>query len=151
MSLTYKILQEDTICNCIDGALPDAFTLFGLKINNDRLKKADFRSKWEKGTKPADGDCKNTCSKKGVSLSVIKDGEKDNVISIFKSLFPLAPGYKPNFSIIKLSENSGSVKSTPSRLNPYHYDLYKSDQFDVDHITVVEIIPLHTDVQSTEA
>ncbi|HEY4196062.1 MAG TPA: hypothetical protein VGM63_11035 [Mucilaginibacter sp.] len=117
-----------------------------MKINYDRLKKTDFKSKWEKGQRPTDGDCKSTCSKKGVSLSIIKDGEKDKVVKIFKSLFPIAPGYKPNFSIIRLAEKSGAVKSTPSRMNPYHYDLYKSDEFDVNQVSVVEIIPLHSDV-----
>lgn len=146
MSLTYKILQEDTICNCIEGASPDGSTLFGLKINKDHLRDADFKSKWEKGTRPSDRDCRNTCSKKGVSLSIIKDGEKDNVVNIFKSLFPLSPGYKPNFSIVQLSETSGAVKSTPSKLNVYHHDLYKSDQFNVAHINVIEIISLHSDV-----
>lgn len=139
--MTFNNLSEHANCKCLDGAFSDNISKFALKTNKPSLN--DFKTKWENGQTDA-SNCKEICGKKGKSLSIIKENDSNllDVLSIFKSLFPLAPKYKPHCTIITLGENSGLIKSTPSQNNKYHHDFYKCDDFEIESINYIESIPL---------
>jgi hypothetical protein len=144
--MTFENLNKDSACNCLDGAAEDLTSTFGLKTNTNVLKESSFKSKWEKGDIPEGNDCKVICSKKGLSLSYWDEESKDKVTAIFKQLFPITPQYKPFLSVIKLKNGAGKVKHTPSNKNPFHYDLYKSDSFDLNSVTHINSISLADNV-----
>lgn len=134
MLMNFTSLLQDTICDCLTDAYIDNTTRFAIKTNKNVLREADFRSYWEKGRR-LENVCADICSLKGQSINVLNNDEDyAQTIEIFKSLFPLAPGYRPHCTVITLGENSGLVKSTPLQENPLHYDFFKSDQFILDMV-----------------
>lgn len=151
-SMTFEKLHQDSSCNCIEvNCFEDAQSHWGIKTNKDILREADFRSKHEKG-QIEEGkayNCGELCSLKGVSMSIVKNQEqdhKDNVLKIYKQLFPSAPRYKPYLSIIKFKEGSGVIKFTPLEINPLHHDFYKCDSFVHSEVELVESISLADNV-----
>lgn len=138
--MNFTNLHQDTICDCLTNAYIDNTTRFAIKTNKNFLRDADFRSYWEKG-KRAEKVCEDICSLKGQSVNILNNEEDyTKTIEVFKSLFPLAPGYRPHCTIITLGENSGMIKSTPLPINPLHYDFYKSDEF------TLEMIQFHSSI-----
>jgi len=90
---------------------------FAIKTMKTELRIQDFNSYWEKGKRPNSNKCEEICSLKGISLSIFNDETKDAVLDIFRSLFPLAPKYKPFLSAVKFYDQSGLVKSTKDFIN----------------------------------
>lgn len=96
-------------------------------------------------------DCNDICYHKGQSLSVVKSKlDLENTINIYKNLFPFSPSYKTHCAVITLNQNSGMVKSTPIDINPLHYDFYKNEDFNIEKVTIHQIISL-SDVWSKKA
>lgn len=138
-----NILSEHN-CNCLENASEDNSSNFAMKIMKENIRSQDFSSYWEKGKRPnGNNNCDEVCSYKGVSISIFNDDTKEDVINIYKELFPLAPKYKPYLSIVKFYESSGVVKHTPNDENAHHYDFYKSDNFDFTKVDILEIKELH--------
>ncbi|MHA8056468.1 hypothetical protein VR611_11010 [Aquirufa nivalisilvae] len=142
--MEFKNIQEDNNCDCITNAYQDNESTYALKTMKDFIRIQDFNSYWDKGKRPVNiNDCEEVCSLKGVSVSILNESTKEDVISIYRELFPLAPKYKPYFGIVKFYESSGVVKHTPNDGNIHHYDFYKSDTFDFAKVNVIQIIELH--------
>lgn len=141
--MTFENLSEQADCNCLEGAVENHTSKFVIKTNRPSLILNDFKTKWEKGDTNVD-TCQKKCGKKGNSMSKIheEDTNLEDVISIYKILFPFSPSYKPYCTVFKLGENSGVVKSTPSNRNNYHHDFYKCDEFQLDSINYIESISL---------
>ena len=141
--MNFKILDADTNCDCTKDAVIDNSSRFALKMNQDVMKEKDFKTYWEKGRRPENMNCEEICSHKGQSLTIVNNElDLSKTISVYKKLFPFSPSYKTHCAIITLNENSGVVKSTPIEINPLHYDFYKSDEFSINKITTLQIIPL---------
>jgi hypothetical protein len=141
--MEFKNLNEGTVCTCIKDAKEDYQSNFALKTMKTELRIQDFSSYWERGKRPSSNQCEEICSLKGVSVSIFNDETKEAVIEIFKSLFPLAPKYKPFLSVVKFYDKSGLVKHTPIELNQYHFDFYKSDNFDFAKVELINVNELH--------
>ncbi|MEI7526860.1 MAG: hypothetical protein WCJ95_21105 [Mariniphaga sp.] len=134
-----KILSEHN-CDCLDKAIEDNTSHFAIKTMKENLRVQDFHSYWEKGKRPDDNrNCEKICSFKGVSISIFNDSTKDEVATIYKELFPLAPKYKPYLNVVKFYDSSGVVKHTPNDGNIHHYDFYKSDTFDFLIVDVIQV------------
>lgn len=144
--MTFEDLHKDISCDCIADASQDFESTFGLKTNKDHLREVDFNSHWEKGKKPSSSDCREVCSYKGKSISLIVNDNANAVLQIFQSLFTLSPGYKPYFTIIKFGEDTGLVKATPDTVNPYHFDFYKCDNFQFSNIEQISSVPISENV-----
>lgn len=144
MSMKFKNILSEHDCDCLDKAIEDNTSHFAIKTMKENLRFQDFQSYWEKGKRPDDNsNCEKVCSLKGVSISIFNDNTKDEVVSIYKELFPLAPKYKPYLNVVKFYDSSGVVKHTPNDLNIHHYDFYKSDTFDYLNVYLVQINELH--------
>lgn len=131
-------------CDCLDKAVKDNSSIFAMKTMKENMRVQDFSSYWEKGKRPEDSNnCDEVCSYKGVSISIFNDNTKEEVVNVYRELFPLAPKYKPYLSIVKFYDLSGIVKHTPNEGNNHHYDFYKSDTFDFTKVDVIKINELH--------
>lgn len=142
--MEFENILSDHNCKCLNKAYEDNTSTFAIKTQKNFLRVQDFYSYWEKGKRPEDINvCDELCSYKGVSVSIFNDTTKEDVIDIYKELFPLAPKNKPFVSIIKFYESSGLVKSTPNERNINHFDFYKSDEFDFTKISLIQVNELH--------
>lgn len=136
--MTFTNLNNGTDCDCLSETFEDYKTQFALKINKNNLRNVDFKTYWEKG-RTNFNSCKEACSLKSKSISIVKtEKDIDNTLSIYKSLFPISPKYKPYCAILTFKEKSGKIKLTPSKNNPLHCDFYKSDIFTKDLVEVVD-------------
>ena len=144
MKMEFKSILSEHNCDCLDKAIEDNTSNFAMKTRKANLRVQDFNSYWEKGKRPENyNNCDEVCSYKGVSISIFNDITKDDVVNIYKELFPLAPKYKPYLSVIKFYDSSGVVKHTPNEGNTNHYDFYKSDTFDFTKVDVTQVNELH--------
>jgi hypothetical protein len=141
--MTFNNFNSDHTCNCFDNAFEDVDSFYAIKTNKDQLRSQDFNSYWDKGRRSGDNNCEEICSLKGVSISIFNEDSKEEVKTVYQQLFKLAPGYKPHLSVVKFYHSSGMVKSTPSKINKHHYDLYKSDDFDYSKVELIEVNELH--------
>ena len=142
--MEFKNINKEHNCDCISNSFQDNESTYALKTMKDFLRLQDFYSYWDKGKRPVNiDDCEEVCSLKGVSVSIFDENTKEDVVSIYKELFPLAPKYKPYIGIVKFYESSGVVKHTPNDGNTHHYDFYKSDTFDFTKVDVIQINDLH--------
>lgn len=141
--MEFKNLHSDNFCDCLEESAEDTTNLFALKTMKNELRQQDFNSYWEKGRKPENENCSDICSHKGVSISIFTDETKEEVTEIYKSLFPLAPKYKPYLSIIRFYDSAGVVKHTPNDINKHHHDLYKCDTFDFSRVNLITVNELH--------
>lgn len=142
--MEFKIISSEHNCDCFDKSVEDNTSSFAIKTMKENLRVQDFNSYWEKGKRPeGSNNCDEVCSYKGVSISIFNDSTKDDVVNIYKELFPLAPKYKPFLSVVKFYNSSGVVKYTPNDGNTHHYDFYKSDTFDFTKVDVIEVNNLH--------
>jgi hypothetical protein len=143
--MTFDALHHESNCNCIEGCIEDINSHWGLKTNKANLREVDFKSKFEKGKAESANDCEVLCSYKGVSMSIVKNAEVDNteaVITIYKQLFPIAPGYRPFLSIIKFKQGLGVIKCSPLSNNLHHHDFYKCDNFVFTEVELINTISL---------
>lgn len=144
MNMEFESLILGHSCDCLDKAVEDNSSNFAIKTMKENLREQDFNSYWEKGKRPVDNNnCDEVCSYKGVSVSIFDEKTKDEVVNIYKELFPLAPKYKPYLSVVKFYDSSGVVKHTPNDGNNHHYDFYKSDTFDFTKVEVITVNDLH--------
>lgn len=142
-NMYFNNINDGNNCNCCKDAKEDKNNYFAIKTNKNTLRPQDFFSYWEKGKRPEIDGCKEVCSLKGVSISIFSDETEQEVTNIYKSLFQLAPGYKPHLTVIKFYESSGLVKHTPSRMNKHHYDFYKCDSFNYSKVDLIKVKELH--------
>lgn len=135
---------SETNCECLDKSTEDSTSHFAIKTMKENLRVQDFQTYWEKGKRPdVNSNCEEVCSYKGLSISLFDGSTKDEVISIYKALFPLAPKYKPYVQVVKFYDSSGVVKHTPNDVNIHHYDFYKCDTFDFSIVDVIQVKELH--------
>lgn len=142
--MEFENILSGHICDCLEKAVEDNSSNFAMKTMKENMRVQDFNSYWEKGKRPEDNNnCDEVCSYKGVSISIFNENTKDEVVNVYKELFPLAPKYKPYLSVVKFYDSSGVVKHTPNDGNAHHYDFYKSDTFDFTKVDIITVNELH--------
>ena len=95
--MTFKEIQEDTDCDCINDAFEDFEGLYARKMNKKGAthKARDFKSYWESGKRPTDDkDCDATCRYKGVSVNPWNEKTKSFVQEYFTESVRIAPKHK---------------------------------------------------------
>lgn len=138
-TMTFNDLHADIVCRCTDeGCNISNESTYALKTMQNILREQDFTSYWAKGKRPDGTDCNDVCSYKGNSISIFTDETKEFVITLYKTIFPLAPKYKPFLSIVRFNGVNGVVKPTPFPQNPHHYDFYKSDDFVLANVELIQ-------------
>lgn len=139
--MTFENLKKGVPCDCLQNTFEDTASMFVRKINKERVKENDFKSKWEKNEELTI-DCNKICALKGVSISKIDEESKPALIQNYLEVFPISPKYKPNLYLFKFKEKAGLIKSTPSKNIINHNDFYKCDDFSLMKLEELEIISL---------
>lgn len=140
--MKFNQITDGYDCNCLEDTFQDIENTFCLKTNKNHLRETDFKSKWEKGERPNTYNCREVCSKKGKSISILNGDNMERLGKMFSEMFTISPTYKPFITKVKFSYNNGVVKKSPTKRNEYHYDFYKCDNFKFTHVEFVESIPL---------
>ena len=139
--MTFNNITNDTNCNCFDVAAENVTSLFARVLKKSKVTDKDFFSHWERNHRAV--ECEKICGLKGVSVSKIDDNEiKGKIVSYYSEVFKVSPNYKRGVLIFKLKNDAGIFKSTPSKNNPYHHDLYKSDGFTLKLVDEIETCDL---------
>lgn len=141
--MTFKKLLEGLSCPCLDGTKENTADSFMrvLKRQNIQLQENDLQSQWEENKKPIGNDCASLCTNRAISFSILVDNNENMVIKKFEEIFGISPQYKSRYAVkIKFKNDAGKVKQFGD--NKYHYDFYKSDQFALQYIDVIETIDL---------
>lgn len=144
--MEFSNLHKDTDCNCLSETFQDNDKIYCIKTNKNKLREVDMKSKWEKGERLEDTDCKRICGKKGKSVTLINEHNEEKILEIFRQLFPISPTYKPFITKVKFGEETGVLKNTPSLRNEFHHDFYKCDTFKFENVMEIESIPLAQNV-----
>ncbi len=141
--MNFKFIHKNTDCLCAKSSdmLQNDERIFARFIRKPNIRENDFKSYSDKGRTPTKNTCKAICSFLGVSVSLWNDESKDFIIELYAKLFKLNMKKKTDSILLfKLKNNIGVCKSTPSEPNPHHYDFYKSDEFDISKVEVIDII-----------
>ena len=145
--MTFIDLHADTTCYCLEGAYEDIKSVYGIKADRPNIRMIDFKTKWEKGARPPmdlENDCKLIVLLKGKSMSLVDDGSLGFLKRRYRQMGNLSPQYKRYMILFKFGEDTGYVKVTPSRHNPYHCTFYKSDTFVIVNVLQQKFIQLFT-------
>ncbi len=141
--MNFEQLLTGTPCNCIKNAEENTSQVFARKIGSTALQPGDFLSHWEKGIFPADvKDCQKTCLHKGLSLNLWGETSRHQVFEKYLKTFRFAPKYKNCILVFRAKENAGVFEPTPTERDPHHFTFFKSDDFSIDLLDVLEILPL---------
>jgi hypothetical protein len=144
--MTFDSLHADTDCDCLGGAFEDTEKVFARKISKPNLRVADFSSHWERNKKPLEDSCIEICKYKGISVNYWDDLTKQPIIDKYvKSLRLIdldSKIVKDSILIFRFKSKMGSLKHSPSKLDPSHCTFYKSDTFDIQEIDVIDTIEL---------
>jgi hypothetical protein len=144
--MTFDSLHADTDCDCLGDAFENTEKLFARKISKPNLRIADFTSHWERSKRPSEDSCIEICKYKGISVNYWDALTEQQVIDKYvKSLRLIDLDnkiIKDSILIFRFKSKMGSLKYSPSKLDPSHCTFYKSDTFDIQEIEVIETIEL---------
>ena len=79
---------------------------------------------------------------KGISINIWNEKSRDAVVRKYKTTGRFSPKNKDSICVFKFNKNAGLTRYTPSNTDDFHYDFYKSDQFDLEMIIVEEVMIL---------
>ncbi len=143
--MTFKYLEEETECDCLNEAFEDFSNVYARKVGKASTpKERDFKTHWERGKKPDNlEDCKAVCSYMGLSVHPWNDNTKERVQDHYTESCKIAPGHKKKICVFKVATNGGKFKHTPISNDEIHHDLLKSDQFSIESILPQEMIAIN--------
>ncbi len=143
--MTFKNIQNDTYCNCLNDCFENNDELFARKIGKSGSipKDRDFKSYWESGKRPENlNDCNLVCKYKGISVNPWNSKTKDFIINLYSESVRIAPKHEKKICVFKLAKDGGQYRHTAEIGNENHHDLLKSDQFTIDKIIYQEMISI---------
>ncbi|MBK8566579.1 MAG: hypothetical protein IPN76_25435 [Saprospiraceae bacterium] len=141
--MKFEQLHTGTNCNCIKNAEENTIQVFARKIGSAILQTEDFFSHWEKGIFPNDlKDCQKVCLHKGLSMNLWNESSRHQVLEKYLNTFRFAPKYKNCILVFQAKENAGFIEPTPNGRDPFHFTFFKSDDFSINLLDVLEIFPL---------
>lgn len=142
--MKFSNLHTGLDCCCIKvlDANINTDDVFSHRLNSDKITYSDFQSFLEQG-KEERGDDRKRCMLRGVSIDLYNDESKEFLKERYKSQTSITVGFKPKavkyYCVFKLNASLGKVASTSNSKNKYHHTLLKSDDFNRDHIIVIDI------------
>lgn len=144
--MTFDSLHAGTDCDCLGEAFENTEKIFARKISKPNLRIADFSSHWERNKGHSEHLCTEICKYKGISVNYWDVLTQQQVIDKYaKSLRFIDLDnkiIKDSILIFRFKSKMGSLKYSPSKLDPSHYTFFKSDTFDIQDIEVINTIEL---------
>jgi hypothetical protein len=146
--MNFQKITSLTSCECLNNLQEDNESIFIRRVGDSKVpKNGDFKADSDKKDFILNNDlsCKEACEKFGVSIEIWSEESQKKIID--RSITTLSIGQKLKKQIckFKLEKDAGLVKHTPEQENehnPFHYDLFKEDNFDISKINVLEMIPI---------
>jgi hypothetical protein len=149
--MNFENLTNGTNCNCLKNCIENVIDTFVRKTGDSKeLKIRDFKTHFERGKEVSDlKNCDEVCGNRGLSIDLWNDNSKGVLLKRYMTTFAISPKLKNHLSIVKLKTNAGKVKQSPLKDEiggEFHHDLYKSDNFNIDFIELIDNIPLKENV-----
>lgn len=145
--MNFAAISEGHNCNCHTTALENCVDTFARRVGDTKdFKDRDFRTYFERGLPSESDSCDEVCGHRGLSINLWNDESKRFVIDKFSltlAISPMIKKPKSQIGVFQLTKDIGKIKHTPNQksgVDPYHYDLYKSDEFGVEKLTLVEMV-----------
>lgn len=145
--MDFQTTLENTDCECLKDTFLDITSTFVRRVGeSSTLKLRDFKTHHERNKVPTSNACDDICGMRALSI----EKYSDEWVSVYEkkrkttSLF--SPQNKYQMAKFILNDKAGVIKYTPDQLtgfNKFHYDLYKSAEFDV---TSLNHLGFHTSV-----
>jgi len=149
--MNFTVLSEGHSCSCHAKATENCIDTFARKVGDAKdLKSRDFKSHHERGVPLENASCEDVCGHRGVSIFVWNSESKTYILDKFSLTFGISPMIKrPKYQlgVFQVAQGLGKVKHTPNQkhgVEIYHYDLYKCDDFAVENLVLVDLLPLFT-------
>ncbi len=145
--MEFKQLHSGTNCDCISSAVENYVASFSRKVSDkpNLLHIRNFRLP----TKFRDApfvDCKTHCATKSLSIDIFNGENESFLCKLHSESVGIAPAFRSQLLVFKIKEEGGMVKPTPSKKNPYHYDLYCPDGFEPEVcIEAIKTVKLNYD------
>jgi len=126
----------DEITDDIAENVIDPFTR---KLTSAEVREDDFKSYWEMDKRPNNPDKVRVY--KGLSINKIYEDNEEIIRETYKSTKSFKPitQYFSHYCIMKFNEGAGKVWDKGCIKKSYHCTFYKSDQFSIDLLNVIEI------------
>ncbi len=143
--MTFDSLHADTDCDCLGEAFEVKNKLFARKIGKPISRISDFYSHWERNKKPNVLDCDNTCMYKGLSCNEWNNESKGQVLAKYVNLInsqEKTGALSDAILIFKIKNGGGLMKYSPSKKDISHHTFFKSDNFEMDYLEIIEVINL---------
>jgi hypothetical protein len=132
--------HKDIKCNCVNNAKEDYQNEYIRKLRKDILSDKDFNTHWERGIGKEETECKTICSYKGISINQVTKHSEPLIIKKYKTTFNINPKKGAYLLKFKIKNKGGKVEHSPSKNNDTHYNLFKSDDFDLNSLDAIKIV-----------
>lgn len=146
--MSYKSILEGHSCKCLANANENYTDLFARKVGDTKdFKLRDFKTHHERGKPVTSNLCEDICGFRGLSIELWNDESKEYIIEKFVLTVSISPMIKPKnqIGVFRLTDGTGKVEHTPNQKHGteiYHHDLYKSDNFAVEKLEIIELVPI---------
>lgn len=137
----------DIECTCllaqVEKCTENTEATFCRKIDKKTINVKDFRSRWERNKRTINGqevaadDCQTILALKGISIHLYNDENKNQVLEKYRTTFAFNRR-RAKFAVFRFRNGAGKVKHSPGDGDSAHHDFYKSDDFTLDHIALIE-------------
>lgn len=138
--MKFDKIKLNSKCNCLTNTTIDTTSEFMRKLKKQQVDEKDFLTHWERGIRPNAEDCQEICTYKGLSINKFLPENENQILQKYKTTFSINPKKGSYCLKFKLNKNTGKVKYTPSQDDKSHYSLYKSDNFNIKEIIILETI-----------
>ncbi len=145
--MSYDKLHNGLTCDCLtqEGVRDEPESDFVRSIPKKFISMDHLASYHERGWKPRyplNSD-KTRCKWRGLSINKLNEN-RPQIREYYQHLKATAPmGFDFEYvCIFRVRTETAKVWPTPSRTQPSHYSLLKSDEFDISSLDIAEIVPL---------
>ncbi len=136
--MKFDILHSDTNCNCIEGTHSDFKSRFARRIMGKTIVEKDIATHWEKGIGRGKTDCREICEHKALSINLFSPEYESLIIKKYNDTFRFNPKIGNYLVKFKIKFGAGVVKPKPTKNDISHYNFFKSDDFELSNLEIIE-------------
>jgi hypothetical protein len=142
--MLFEKVHEGTHCKCLnDDAVTENLTdTFARRVKHTPPIVDDFLSYHEEGqkSKRADRDnCDVICKLRGVTTYKIDATNEASLKARWVDTVRIKPRASSLYCKFRFATGAGKVKHTPSHNDELHHTFFKSDDFVITHLIILEI------------
>ena len=138
--MKFEKLHNGIECNCVKKAVDDFDNKYLRKLRKDQLSEKDFLTHWERGIGNEETDCEKICSYNGISINQADEKTENIIIEKYKTTFNINPKKGAHLLKFKIKNNAGKVSHAPLEDDDTHYNFFKSDEFNLETLEVIETV-----------